>query len=58
MHDMKLNSHFGHYLIIQIRVLTYVEIYHLNKAELLQLNRTHFTSLGFFISKKVGNRKN
>ena len=28
------------------------------KAELLQLNRTQFPSLGFFDSKKVGNRKN
>ena len=28
------------------------------KAELLQLNRTQFPSLGIFISKKVGNRKN
>ena len=29
-----------------------------NKAELLQLNRTQFPSLGIFVSKKVGNRKN
>ena len=28
------------------------------KAELLQLTRTQFPSLGIFISKKVGNRKN
>ena len=28
------------------------------KAELQQLNRTQFSSLGIFISKKVGNRKN
>ena len=28
------------------------------KAELLQLNRTQFSSLGIFISKKVGNCKN
>ena len=28
------------------------------KAELLQLNRTQFSSLGIFISKNVGNRKN
>ena len=28
------------------------------KAELLQLNRTQFSSLGIFVSKKVGNRKN
>ena len=28
------------------------------KAELLQLNRTQFLSLGIFVSKKVGNRKN
>ena len=28
------------------------------KAELLQLNCTQFSSLGIFISKKVGNRKN
>ena len=28
------------------------------KAELLQLNHTQFPSLGFFVSKKVGNRKN
>jgi alkylation response protein AidB-like acyl-CoA dehydrogenase len=28
------------------------------KAELLQLNHTQFSSLGIFISKKVGNRKN
>ena len=27
------------------------------KAELLQLDRTQFSSLGIFISKKVGNRK-
>ena len=30
----------------------------LTKAELLQLNRTQFPSLGIFVSKKVGNRKN
>ena len=29
-----------------------------SKAELLQLNQTQFPSLGFFVSKKVGNRKN
>jgi hypothetical protein len=28
------------------------------KAELLQLNRTHFPSLGIFVNKKVGNQKN
>ena len=28
------------------------------KAELLQLNRTQFPSLGIFVSKKVGNLKN
>ena len=28
------------------------------KAELLQLNRTQFPSLGIFVSKKVGNQKN
>ena len=28
------------------------------KAELQQLNRTQFPSLGIFVSKKVGNRKN
>ena len=28
------------------------------KAELLQLNCTQFPSLGIFVSKKVGNRKN
>ena len=28
------------------------------KAELLQLNRTQFSSLGIFVSKKVGNQKN
>ena len=28
-----------------------------HKAELLQLNRTQFPSLGIFVSKKVGNRK-
>ena len=28
------------------------------KAELLQLNRTQFPSLGTFVSKKVGNQKN
>ena len=28
------------------------------KAELLQLNCTQFLSLGIFVSKKVGNRKN
>ena len=27
------------------------------KAELLQLNRTQFPSLGIFVSKKVGNQK-
>ena len=27
------------------------------KAELLQLNRTQFLSLGIFVSKKVGDRK-
>ena len=30
----------------------------LTKAELLQLNRTQFPSLGIFVSKKVGNQKN
>ena len=30
----------------------------MTKAELLQLNRTQFSSLGIFICKKVGNRKN
>ena len=30
----------------------------LYKAELLQLNRTQFPSLGLFVSKKVGNWKN
>ena len=29
-----------------------------HKAELLQLNRTQFPSLGIFVSRKVGNRKN
>ena len=33
-------------------------LFHGCKAELLQLNRTQFPSLGIFISKKVGNRKN
>ena len=28
------------------------------KAKLLQLNRTHFPSLGFFVSKKIGNQIN
>ena len=28
------------------------------KAELLQLNRTQFPSLGIFVGEKVGNRKN
>ena len=28
------------------------------KAELLQLNQTQFPSLGIFVNKKVGNRKN
>ena len=28
------------------------------KAELLQLDRTQYSSLGIFVSKKVGNRKN
>ena len=27
------------------------------KAELLQLNHTQFSSLGIFVSKKIGNRK-
>ena len=31
---------------------------HTGKAELLQLNRTQFHSLGIFVSKKVGNQKN
>jgi hypothetical protein len=30
----------------------------LTKAELLQLNHTQFPSMGIFVSKKVGNRKN
>ena len=30
----------------------------ISKAELLQLNRTQFSSLGIFVSKKVGNQKN
>ena len=30
----------------------------ITKAELLQLNRTQFPSLGIFVSKKVGNQKN
>ena len=30
----------------------------LYKAELPQLNHTQFPSLGFFVSKKVGNQKN
>ena len=30
----------------------------LDKAKLLQLNRTQFPSLDIFVSKKVGNRKN
>ena len=30
----------------------------LSKAELLHLNLTRFPSLGIFVSKKVGNRKN
>ena len=30
----------------------------MTKAELLQLNCTQFPSLGIFVSKKVGNRKN
>ena len=29
-----------------------------NKAELLQINRTQFPSLGIFVRKKVGNQKN
>ena len=32
--------------------------FHSTKAELLQLNRTQFPSLGILVSKKVGNRKN
>ena len=31
--------------------------FHTLKAELLQLNRTQFPSLGIFVSKKVGNQK-
>ena len=34
-----------------------LEIHNYDKAELLQLNRTQFPSLGIFVSKKVGNRK-
>ena len=34
------------------------QISSVSKAELLQLNRTQFPSLGIFVSKKVGNRKN
>ena len=30
----------------------------ITKAELLQLNRTQFPSLGIFVSKIVGNQKN
>ena len=30
----------------------------MSKAELLQLNRTQFPSLGIFVNEKVGNRKN
>ena len=29
-----------------------------SKAELQQLNQTHISSLGLFVSKKFGNRKN
>ena len=35
----------------------YFTIVEQHKAELLQLNRTQFPSLGIFVSKKVGNQK-
>jgi hypothetical protein len=35
-----------------------VQITCIAKAVLLQLNRTQFPTLGIFVSKKVGNRKN
>jgi hypothetical protein len=37
------------------KLFVHLKVY---KAELLQLNRTQFLSLGIFVSKKVGNRKN
>ena len=38
--------------------LVFSQIIKIPKAELLQLNRTQFPSLGIFVNKKVGNRKN
>ena len=42
-------------LMAESRILKFGLI---SKAELLQLNLTQFPSLGIFVSKKVGNRKN
>ena len=39
--------------LVSFRIFIYF-----HKAELLQLNRTQSYSLGIFVSKKVGNRKN
>ena len=45
--------------IVSIKDLTCTKtaLKYLDKANLLQLNRTQFSSLGIFIRKKVGNRK-
>ena len=44
---------------LELEKITYLKKFGSNtKAELLQLNRTQFSSLGIFISKNVGNRKN
>ena len=45
-----------YYLQIDYRVVIQAG-FRLSKAELLLLNRTQFSSLGIFISKKVENRK-
>ena len=46
----------GSLLLWELEKIVLNEIH--TKAELLQLNSTHFSSLGIFIGKKVGNRKN
>ena len=48
----------GRRLINQASDVPSIIFFIISKAELLQLNRTQFPSLGIFVSKKVGNRKN
>jgi hypothetical protein len=48
----------GRRLIEQASDVPSIIFFIISKAELLQLNRTQFPSLGIFVSKKVGNRKN